>query len=344
MPWTGPNFIRHNEDYSGASVWQDDAAASILIESVRHDFHDQDLAQGIDACINKNGANSPTADINWGGFKITNQGYGVNNNDSAAYGQVPISASLNGATNVLTLTNKDGSTFTVDLSALAVGGSTADFARYSNTLNPFQGSAYFAGSDGVGCHNAFTILDPLTVSGATFTWSLSANTATSSDWSNTAGAVCNFSGNSGAATLRVNGSPVWTNATLTPTQVANFLNTTGNYTITGSWNFTGGSIQLPLATTFGGTGAAWQTNVSTTAFQLFSVSSSALVKFDYDVTEGTRAFVDGNRLWSNNNWRVIASATPTGGVNDDVALVLTGANQGLWCKVSGTWTKIIAGP
>lgn len=340
MPWTGPTFIRHNEDYSGASVWQSDAAASILIQSVRHDYHDYDLAQGIDACLNKNGANTATANIGMGGFKFTNLANGSGAADSAAYGQTITAASLNAGTNLLTLTRAAGNV-TVDLTPLVVGGSTADFAKLSAGNNAFLGSATWQGT--LSALYALSLVDQVTISGAA-TWSMSAVTPTAFSIGNVAGASFTIIGNSGTAYLAINSNKVWDYSTLLPATVAGILTTTSNPAITGSWNFNGGSVILPTATTFGGTGTAWSTNISATSFQLFAVSSSALMKCDYDVTEGTRLYAGSARVWTNNNLRTSLVVAPTGGVSGDLACVPTGAQRGLWQNLAGTWTKLIAFP
>jgi len=46
------------------------------------------LAQGINACLNKNGQNSPTANIPWGGFKITGLGAATANGDAVRWEQI----------------------------------------------------------------------------------------------------------------------------------------------------------------------------------------------------------------------------------------------------------------
>lgn len=59
MPWDGTgNFVRSNGDHTGIDVWQQDKADGELITATRHDSHDQDLADGINACVAKNGENA----------------------------------------------------------------------------------------------------------------------------------------------------------------------------------------------------------------------------------------------------------------------------------------------
>jgi len=64
MAWDGSgNFARTNGTNSGSETWQDDDAAGTDIVSDRHDVHDQDLADGIAACLTKNNESKPTADF-----------------------------------------------------------------------------------------------------------------------------------------------------------------------------------------------------------------------------------------------------------------------------------------
>ena len=68
MAWGGGVFTRTY----GSTAWQTDASNSVGIVPDRHDTNDQDLADGINACINKAGGNTPTADLPMGGYKHTN--------------------------------------------------------------------------------------------------------------------------------------------------------------------------------------------------------------------------------------------------------------------------------
>ena len=88
MAWAGIIVTRTNGTYSGSAVWQSDAAAAIKIRADRHDTHDQDLAQGINNCLTKDGQNSPTTNVSWGGFKITSLAAGVAAGDAVNKGQL----------------------------------------------------------------------------------------------------------------------------------------------------------------------------------------------------------------------------------------------------------------
>lgn len=88
MPWVAGVFTRANPDYSGDDVWQQDAAnGNEVISSSRHDSHDQDLSEGINNCLAKDGSNAMTNDLNMGGNKIINAGVGSVAGDVALLGQ-----------------------------------------------------------------------------------------------------------------------------------------------------------------------------------------------------------------------------------------------------------------
>jgi hypothetical protein len=74
MPWSGGSYTKGN---SGTGGWAGDAAAGIGIEAGRHDTQDNDFATGINQCLNKDGSNSATADLNFGGFKPSNVAAGT---------------------------------------------------------------------------------------------------------------------------------------------------------------------------------------------------------------------------------------------------------------------------
>jgi hypothetical protein len=98
MSWNGSGvFSRTDGTRTGATVWAQAKAALVKIIAADHDTHDQDLATGINACLTKNGENSPSANINWGGFKITNLAAGTSSTDAARFGQIKIGQVVSGA-------------------------------------------------------------------------------------------------------------------------------------------------------------------------------------------------------------------------------------------------------
>lgn len=99
MAWDGSgNFSRTNGDKTGSTTWQLDQAANIKIKADRHDTHDQDLANGINNCLTKDGQNTPTADMPMGGRKHTNVSDGSARNHYATLGQVQDGGGIWGGT------------------------------------------------------------------------------------------------------------------------------------------------------------------------------------------------------------------------------------------------------
>lgn len=79
MPWAAGAYSR----LYGAAGWVDDRDAGTKILATRHDAHDQDLADGINNALAKDGTNAATADISLGTFKITNLATPTNAADAA---------------------------------------------------------------------------------------------------------------------------------------------------------------------------------------------------------------------------------------------------------------------
>ncbi len=72
MGWSGGTFSRTNGTHTGTTVWQQDEAALVNIEADLHDTHDQDLADGINACVAKDGSNAMTGDLDLGNNDLKN--------------------------------------------------------------------------------------------------------------------------------------------------------------------------------------------------------------------------------------------------------------------------------
>ena len=60
MPWNGSGAFSR---VFGSTGWVNDRNASTLILATRHDTHDQDLSDGINLCITKDGQSKPAATI-----------------------------------------------------------------------------------------------------------------------------------------------------------------------------------------------------------------------------------------------------------------------------------------
>ncbi len=71
--WDGSgNFTRGDGTREGATTWALAKTASQLIDAPAHDTHDEILADGIEACLAKNGENAMTGALNMGSQNITN--------------------------------------------------------------------------------------------------------------------------------------------------------------------------------------------------------------------------------------------------------------------------------
>lgn len=85
MPWSGGTYTKGNNATGG---WTGDASLGIGIESGRHDTQDNDFATGINQCLNKDGTNSATGDLNLGGFKVVNIAAGTARTNASQVAQV----------------------------------------------------------------------------------------------------------------------------------------------------------------------------------------------------------------------------------------------------------------
>lgn len=65
MPWSGGTFTRDNGPQSGSAAWADSQAAGTGITTAEHDAHDQDIADGITFCLNKDGTTTPSAHLSY---------------------------------------------------------------------------------------------------------------------------------------------------------------------------------------------------------------------------------------------------------------------------------------
>jgi len=84
MAWAGGNFTR----VYGTGGWANDASLGTGIEPGRHDTQDNDLADGITACINKDGSNAMTGNLNLGSNKIVSLAAATNRTEAAQVAQV----------------------------------------------------------------------------------------------------------------------------------------------------------------------------------------------------------------------------------------------------------------
>lgn len=73
MPFNGSGtFNRTNGVQTGATLWQDNAAAANkVITGLKHDTNDQDIADGLTLCVTRDGQSPAQADLPMGGFNHT---------------------------------------------------------------------------------------------------------------------------------------------------------------------------------------------------------------------------------------------------------------------------------
>lgn len=78
MSWSGTTgsqtFSRTDGTRTGSTTWQLADAAGVDIIASDHDTHDQDMADGINSCLKKDGGNTATAHLPMGGFYHSNVG------------------------------------------------------------------------------------------------------------------------------------------------------------------------------------------------------------------------------------------------------------------------------
>jgi hypothetical protein len=85
MPWAAGSYTKGN---AGTGGWTGDASLGIGIEAGRHDTQDNDFATGINQCLNKDGSNAMTGNLNAGGNKVVSMAAGTADTDGMRYGQV----------------------------------------------------------------------------------------------------------------------------------------------------------------------------------------------------------------------------------------------------------------
>ncbi len=336
MPWTGAFYVRDNGQFTGSLVWTDDLNASIKILASRHDTHDQDIADGITACLNKNGANSPTTDISWANHKILNLFPGSSATDAARTGQTITALAIDPSTKILTATRADG-TLTVDLTPIVVAGDTSDFARLSipqtfAAQNTFSQSPIVPGyviNKSGGNVDIWTHF----ADSSTLSWRATGSFNNILQWIPTA---------SGASNLFIDGAKVLTDENTTFGQ---YLTAQSNAIVTGSWAFLASSILLPPNVTFSSNvGSSWNYNVTASTMSWTPSAGGPALNYFVDAgtySAGAAVLINSIPLWDRQAFRVIASAIPTGGKPNDCAIVQTGGNKGLWSNIAGTWTKIL---
>lgn len=153
MVWSGGTYTKGN---AGTGGWTGDASLGIGIEAGRHDTQDNDFATGINQCLNKDGSNAATGNLNLGGFKITNMGTGTLSNDATTLAQVQ--SGINTQSTTLSISNTQ---FSADTTAAIFALQKSRGATVgTNTIvasGDSIGSLTFAGANGTSFTNAAAI-------------------------------------------------------------------------------------------------------------------------------------------------------------------------------------------
>lgn len=122
MGWSGGTYTRQGAVHSGSELWQDSAGdGDATISSSEHDTHDEDLASGINACLNKDGSNAMTGDMNAGSNVITLLAAGAATGNSGRWDEDVSGVSLDGTTLHIEY-NGAKADVTVDLASVGSSG------------------------------------------------------------------------------------------------------------------------------------------------------------------------------------------------------------------------------
>lgn len=153
MPWASGSFIRTNGTNSGSTLWASDRDAGTKITAPLHDTHDQDMADGINACRNLDGSNSPSANLPMNSKKHTGLAVGTANGDSVTLGQVQNGgmsyvASDTGSANAYAIAPSPaitayvaGQRFAFVAANASTGASTIDVSGLGTKAVEYQGAA-----------------------------------------------------------------------------------------------------------------------------------------------------------------------------------------------------------
>lgn len=127
MPFRNGTFVRTNGRFEGENLWVQADADHGKLYHEEHDFHDQDIADGIRLAFPKAGGPPAVNDIDFGGYKLTLLGAPVALTDAGRNGKEVNSIGV--GSGIVTLTLNDSTTITateenvtVDLSWLIDDG------------------------------------------------------------------------------------------------------------------------------------------------------------------------------------------------------------------------------
>ena len=139
-------FQRYNSQYTGADVWQKDLDTDTQIIALRHDVHDEDLAQGIAACLPKDGTEQMQGVLNMGTFGIANLANAgtLEYSNAAAYGQTITEATFDDPSRQLTLTREGMLDLVVTIPS---GGDNTTINNGVQTIHKGTGLKFLSGNN-----------------------------------------------------------------------------------------------------------------------------------------------------------------------------------------------------
>lgn len=156
MGWSGGTYTKGN---AGTGGWAGDQSLGIGIEASRHDTQDNDFATGINQCLNKDGSNAATGNLNLGGFKLTNAAVGTVSSDVTTLGQAQAGIDQN---RTATEVNWNINKFSADNSGTNVFFNKSRGATVgTNTIaqnGDVVGALIFRGANGTGYDQAALIV------------------------------------------------------------------------------------------------------------------------------------------------------------------------------------------
>lgn len=145
MAWSGGTYRKGNYSTNG---WTGDASLGIGIEAGRHDTQDDDFQSGINQCLNKDGSNAATGNLNIGSNRLTNVSAGTARTDAAQTAQVQDGSFVWGGTSGGSA-NAQTITASPAITAYAAGQKFKFIAGFTNT------SAATLNVNGVGAKNIY---------------------------------------------------------------------------------------------------------------------------------------------------------------------------------------------
>ena len=89
MTWDNSgNFVRGDGTRTGPNTWTQARDASVTVNAPDADTHDQDIADGLENCVTRDGQNSPITNLPMNSKKHTGVADASENSEYAAYGQL----------------------------------------------------------------------------------------------------------------------------------------------------------------------------------------------------------------------------------------------------------------